>query len=168
MNQNERDVDGYIQNAVSLIERLTDIYCEYTSETNNETKRDMTRLFKRWFSGFDPSVVQPVHQAFLNEVERIVIELSAVLEQLEIESPESCLTYAEKALDIILAPKPSREKTTTEWYLTVIEHQCMHILPYTSAEKLRDIRSEQIKRTPKRLMLPKQRELFNFIEKLIT
>jgi hypothetical protein len=157
------------QDAAHLLECLKDVYSAYMQADSEEKnkKQGVTRLFRKWFASSDPLAAAPVHQEFLNEIGRIVTELASALEEIKQEHPQTCMDYAEKALDLMLAPKPEREKTTVDWYLMVSEYQCASLLPYASMGKLQFIRNDLLKRTPKRLMLPKQRELIESMDNLI-
>ncbi len=164
-----RRPDTHEQEVARLIESLKDVYSSYAQADTEEPKsrQRITRLFKKWFSGFDPLTTQPVNEAFLSEVQRIVAKMAAVLENMKNKTPDASEAIAAKALDIMLAPKPRREKTTTDWYLSISEYLCAPLLPYASSDKLMSARTDMLKRTPKRMMLPKQRELLNTIEETI-
>jgi len=153
----------------ALLRELGEVYAAYTQNAfeGSGRKRGVTRLFRRWFASFDPMAVQPVHQAFLDDVERIVKDLARALESIQAEFPEKTAAYAAQALDIIFSSKPSRQKTTAEWYVTVSEYQSEMLLPYASPDKLQSVRIDMLRRTPKRLMFPKQRQLLDAIESRI-
>ena len=161
--------DSSGKDASVLLKALDEVYQAYiqTNAGGKSKKRGIADLFKRWFSGFNPLEVQPAHHMFLDEVGRIVSDLAYALAGIKSENPELSAVYAGNALDIMLASKSGREKTTAEWYLTVAEYQCEPLLQYASTDKLRSARSVLLKRTPKRLMFPKQRELIKSIESLI-
>ncbi len=100
------DDDITLKDAPEWIKDLGEAYRDYilTQEAGTNKKLGITSLFKRWFSGFDPFAVQPVHQVFLNEVERIVSGLAAALESIRNERPDISAAYANKALDIMFMP----------------------------------------------------------------
>jgi len=155
--------------AIALLEQLSDVYNSYVvSSKHKETSlKGFARLFKKWVS-YNAEAVEPVNQEFLDNVERITAELAAALEKLKESDFKLCCDYAAKAVDIMLSPKPSFEKTTVEWYLTVAEYKSACLLPYLAKGDLKRIRDAQLRATPKRLMLPKQRELFEYLEKLLS
>ncbi len=128
------------------------------------TKR-ITRLFAGWFMGFNPLAANPSHQAFLTEVERIIAELVSVLEKTEPRHPAASTGDAARAVAILLSPKPAREKTSVDWTLTAAEYQVVRLLPYLASDELKSTRAMLLKRTPKRLMFPKQLELIKTIDK---
>ncbi len=169
MSLEENNVERAKADAAALLEQLSGVYKSYVE--NNQPKerslKGVARLFKKWIS-FNAEAVEPLNQEFLDNVERITANLSATLEQLKKSDPELCSAHAAKAADIMLSPKPSREKTTAEWYLTVAEYKSACLLPYLAKSDLKRIRDAQLKATPKRLMYPKQRELFELMEKLLS
>lgn len=152
--------------AAQLLERLRCVYRLYIESNQNHEKSfiGVARLFRRWFS-YNQSAAEPLHQKFLDDVESIIAELASVLGQLVRYATDLSNKYAAKAADLILAPKPDREKTTAEWYMTIAEYKCVAILIYLAADDLERIRDAQLKHTPKRMMYPKQRELLEYIEK---
>jgi hypothetical protein len=154
--------------AAQLVELLNEVYRGYMESSRSQEKsfRGIARLFRRWIS-FNPAVDEPLHQKFVDDVEGIIAELAHALDALGQKDPALCNLYAAKAADLILAPKPGREKTTAEWYMTIAEYKCAAILPYLATDVLRRIRDAQLKATPKRMMYPRQRELFDYIEKLL-
>lgn len=162
--------DAQAWDAASLLERLTRIYTSYTAQSENQRKPKyggVTRLFRRWFSGFDPLSVGPVHQAFLDDVGETAALFAAALETLNKHDSKSSMDYAAKAADVMMTPKPAGEKTTEQWYLTVAEYHIASVLPYLSCGGLERVREGLLKSAPKRLMYPRQRELFDLVEKLI-
>lgn len=169
MYQDENNIERTEAAAAGLLEQLNDVYKSYVE--NNQPKerymKGIARLFKKWIS-YNAAAVEPANQEFLENVERIAQGLADALETLKQKNAESCSAYAAKAADIMLSPKPSREKTTAEWYLTVAEYKSAVILPYLASDDLKRIRDAQLKATPKRLMYPKQRELFELMEKLLS
>ncbi|NLU52282.1 MAG: hypothetical protein GXX10_05410 [Clostridiaceae bacterium] len=58
-------------------------------------------------------------------------------------------------------------KTTAEWYMTVAEYQCFPLLPYLSREDLKHFHDLMLKRVPKRMMYPRQRQLVAQMEELL-
>ncbi|MGE5496062.1 MAG: hypothetical protein ACM3S4_12265 [Burkholderiales bacterium] len=165
----ENNTERAKADAEALLEQLSGVYKSYveSSEPKGRSLKGFARLFKKWIS-YNAEAVEPLNQEFLDNVERITSGLAAALEQLIKSDPELCSAYAAKAADIMLSPKPSREKTTAEWYLTVAEYKSACLLPYLAKGDLKRIRDAQLKATPKRLMYPKQRELFELMEKLLS
>jgi hypothetical protein len=117
--------------------------------------------------GYNPLSVNPDDQAFLDEVERITSQFVPMLEEMKVNNPDACMGYAAKAVDVLLTQKPAKEKTAGDWYLTVAEYQISFLLPYLSCNELKNTREKLLKRTPKRLMFPKQLELIRLIDKLL-
>lgn len=168
LGQRENDAHNR-EDAAKLLERLTDIYLDYSGKNFDQgnPKRGVARLFRKWFTSFDSLSVNSVHQEFLDEVGRIVKKLSLALEELKTDDADACMGFAGQAVSLMLAPKPTKEKTTAEWYLTIAEYQCTSILPFVSYSELKRTREDMLKRTPKRLMYPRQREMIELMESLI-
>ena len=153
-----------------LLAKLDEIYQNYIEKTDSHEKsfRGMGRLFKRWFSSYNPSVAEPIHQEFLDGVAGVTGQLLLVFEQVSEENPEICRAYAARAADLIMAPKkPDREKSAADWYLAISEYQFAPLLPFLNSEDLRRLRDAQLKTTPKRMMVPKQREMLQTMEDLL-
>lgn len=157
------------QIAISLLEQLSEVYSNYQNYDNGQlkAKHGITRLFRKWFVSYNPTVVDAVHQEFLDDVESILKQLSPMLKQLSHDEPDICHVYAAKAVNLMLAPKPAKEKTAVEWYMTIAEYQCSVLLPYLTIDELKQIKDRWLERLPKRLMYPKQRELLRDMEKNI-
>jgi hypothetical protein len=131
------------------------------------SKSKIAKLFGKWFTSFDPSSSDSMHQEFLAGIERIVSELAIVLKQTEQKDIALCHTVARKAVSRLMGQKPAREKTTADWYLTVAEYQCSPLLPYLSREDLKRCRDLLLERVPRRMMFPKQRQLLEQIEEIM-
>lgn len=156
------------QTVNSLLERLSEVYCSYQENDHRKLKAKygITRLFRRWFS-YNTAAVDSMHQEFLNDVESIINELSTTLNKLSQDAPDICNTYAAKAVNLMLAPKPTGEKTTVEWYMTIAEYHCSALLPCLAIDELKRTKDNWLGRLPKRLMYPRQRELLKDMEKYI-
>lgn len=157
------------QAAISLLEQLSEIYSQYqnSDERQLKAKYGITRLFRKWFVSYNSTVVDTMNQEFLDNVESILDKLCTELEQLSYDTKELCNDYAAKALNLMLTPKPTKYKTTVEWYMTIAEYQCACLLPYVATDELKQIKDKWLERSPIRLMYPKQRELLNNMEKCI-
>lgn len=153
-----------------LLIRLDDIYRNYIEKSSSHEKsfRGMSRLFKRWFSSYNPGVTEPVHQEFLEGVTDITGHLTLLLGRLSQEDPAMCNVYAVRAAECILAPKkPDSKKAAADWNMTIAEYQFAPLLPYLAWQDLKRIRDAQLKSTPRGMMLPKQREMLQTMENLL-
>ena len=158
------EVDALTENAAELIERLGGVYLEYKKKNNLENpKRGFNRLFEKWLT-LDPLAIKPIHQEFLDNVNRIVVELVLILEHINGIAPEVCRDYTGKALGIMFTPKPDKAKTDTDRYFTIAEYESVPLFSYASLEDLQRFRSELLKRTPKRFMFPKQLEMIEIMD----
>lgn len=164
MNKNE----CFEQTAISLLDRLSQVYFSYQENGHRKMKTmyGITRLFRGWFS-YNAAAIDSLHQDFLNDVESIINELSTTLKTLSQDAPDICNAYAAKAVDLILAPKPTKDKTAVEWYMTIAEYKCSALLPYLALDDLKRTKDNWLGRLPKRLMYPRQRELLKDMEKYI-
>lgn len=152
-----------------LLDQLHKHYKNYLekNQQQEQSKNKITKMFGKWFAGFDPLSSDLMHQEFLDGVERIISELSIALKQLEQNSPELCNSFADKAVSRLMMPKPAKEKTTAEWYMTVAEYQCVPLLPYLNREVLEYYHDLMLKRVPRRMMYPKQMQLLDQMEEII-
>lgn len=155
--------------AEDLIGQLDRHYFEYCEkyQKKKKSKSKIANLFGKWFSSFEPSSLDPMHQEFLKGIEQIISELTISLKQLEQKDPNLCHAIAEKAVGRLMIPKPAKEKTTAEWYMTVAEYQCSPLLSYLCREDLKHYRDLMLERTPRRLMFPKQRLLLEQMEEIM-
>ncbi len=154
------EASGYAEQGALLIERLFTTYREYNEKAyDQKQKRGFGRLFGKWISRQDPLVISQDNKEFLGAIASIVDELTSILASLEGSEPFLCSEYACKALEIMLSQKPSKGESEAEWYLIVAEYQSTALLGYASADDLARFRDRLLERTPKRLMLPKQREM---------
>lgn len=168
MGLNQKDEP--LARAESLLAGLSSIYSDFTEKNTEEGRpatKKITRLFARWFTGFNPLTANPEHQAFLNEVQHVIAQLTSLLEEIKPTDPGMCKHEAAKAVAILMPPRSGREKTAADWSLTVAEYQVVFLLPYLSKDELGNLRAKLLKRTPKRLMLPKQLELLKMIDTLL-
>lgn len=161
---------GFETQAAAQVERLREVYRAYTESSKDQPRpyKGMARLLKGWFSGFNPSAAEPLHQEFLDDVEDIITKLDSVLDKLSELKPDKSSSYALEAAAVMLSPKPVLEKTTAQWYMTIAEYKSTAILPYLERDDLKAIRDAQLNTTPKRLMYPRQRELFEYMERLLS
>lgn len=156
------------QTAVTLLGQLSEVYSNYQNNDKQlKAKHGITRLFRKWFISYNPTVVDTMHQEFLDNVEGIIEQLCIALEQLSYDAKELCNDYAAKVVNLMLAPKPTKYKTTVEWYMTIAEYQCACLLPYLAQDELIQIKNKWLERLPRRLMYPKQRELLKHMEKYV-
>lgn len=155
--------------AEELLHQLNRHYADYLEKYQDQQRSQslFAKLFGKWFTSLEPSSADSLHQDFLAGVERIVSGLTATLKQLELSDPHLCQTLAEKAVDRLMMPKPEKEKTQAEWYMAIAEYQAEPLLPYLSREALQRHRDLLLKRVPKRMMYPRQRQLLERVEELI-
>lgn len=154
------------QRAADTLEQLCEVYRVYLEENQEQqpSPNILSRLFGGWFASSDPQKMEPVHREFLQAVENIAGQLAELLEQLKRDHTDLCQAYAQRAISIMLVPKTEKEKLAAEWYMTAAEYQSAMLLPYLSRFELRRVRDGMLKRTPKRLMYPKEKELLEQIE----
>ena len=124
-------------------------------------------MFERWFY-LDPNAIKPLHKEFLDEVKRLVAELAPVLERMEGSDPEACRDHAARALGIMFAPKPSKQKTDADRYLAIAEYESVPLFSFAPRDDLTRVRDGLLKRTPRRFMFPKQLEMVKLLEKIIS
>lgn len=155
--------------AVGLLESLAGLYRDYAEKCRQQvqTGGKIARLFRRWFSGYEPSAADALHLDFLDETRRLVTNLAGLLDRHQNDRPGICGAYAEKAAGILLRPKPAREKTAADWYMVAAEQYCGVLLPFLDRDALRRVRDDYVKHTPKRLMFPKQREVLEHMERML-
>ncbi len=160
--------DEPLAQAEQLLADLSGIYSDFTDKNTEEDRtaaKRITRLFTKWFSGFNPLSANPDQQAFLDEVQRIATQLASLFEDAILAYPDACRSDAARAVSIMMPSRPTRERTAEDWSLTAAEYHIASFLPYLSQEELSNIHAKLLKRTPKRLMLPKQLELLKMIDK---
>lgn len=155
--------------AEDLLGQLDRYYSEYLERYRQQekSKSKIAKLFGKWFTSFEPTSSDSMHQEFLNGIERIVSGLAMILNNLKQKNPQYCQSVAGKAVGRIMTPKPAREKTTAEWYMTVAEYQCFPLLPYLSREDLEHFHDLMLERVPRRMMYPRQRQLVEQMEELL-
>ena len=159
------------EQAQHLIDKLHNLYAEYIEKNRQyEERQDKSigKIFSRWFSGSDPFATDPIHQEFLDNIDKIVMELTIPLSQLQQDAPEFCNDIAETAVRRLMAPQlPDRQpRSTGEWYMTVAEYQSAPLLPYLELKVMENLRSEMFK-IPKRMMFPKQKKFFEKFEEIL-
>lgn len=159
----ETDVEGVL----TCLGSAFSVFLEKEAQKQPSSTKRITRLFAGWFSGFNPLSSDPGHQAFLDEVERIIAQLVSNIEKIKVKWPDVSISAAARAAEILLPPKSGRERTPADWTLTVAEYQLIHLIPFLAADTLKDIRATLLRRTPKRMMFPKQRELIAVIDTLL-
>ena len=124
-------------------------------------------MFEKWFI-LDPNAIKPLNKEFLEDVRNYAAKLALVLERMDESAPEVCRDYAGKALGIMLAPKPDKQKTDADRYLAIAEYESVPLFSFASPNDLRRIKDELLKRTPKRFMFPKQLEMVELLENIIS
>lgn len=151
--------------AEDLVNQLESHYKHYTQLPENLPKqRDFGRLFQGWFSNNEEQS-EPVHQAFLSKTETLCRQLSQTLDKLE---PKISEPLALRAAQLVLVHNCICIDRDRSSYLTAAEYLCMPLLPYLSLQGLDDLRRAMLARTPRRMMFPKQLEVLQACETLIT
>jgi len=155
--------------AKDLLVQLDRLYSDYLEkyQQQEKSKSKVAKLFGKWFASFEPTLSDSMHQEFLAGIERVIKELAMTLNSLKQENLQLCHSIAGKAVSRLMMPKPANEKTTAEWYMTVAEYQCFPLLPYLSREDLKHFHDLMLKRVPKRMMYPRQRQLVAQMEELL-
>ena len=156
------------ENAAELIKGLSGAYLEYAKKNSLQNpKRGFNVLFERWFH-LDPHEIKPLHKEFLEDVKHFVTKLALALERMKDSEPEVCGDYAGRALGIMFAPKPDKQKTDADRYLVIAEYESVPLFSYASSDDLQRIRDALLKRTQRRFMFPKQLEMVELLEKIIS
>jgi len=165
----ENKWENTVKQAEDLLYRLERHYTEYSEKSDKQEKSmsAFTKLFSKWLSNTDSASLNPIHDDFIAGTERIVSELVTALNELEKEEPKLCSVIASKAVGCMLKPEKKYEKTTADWFITAAEQMCLPLLPFLSKEDLAYFRDFMLSRSPRRLMLPKQKEIFDKIEALL-
>lgn len=162
---------GQRPQAEALLEDIRAHYRRYAEDcrglsASGAPGRSLARLFRHWIS-YDPQAAEPVHTAFLDGLSALVEELAGVLEAGVREDPAACQAAACQAVELLLDPRPRGAGADHASYLLAAEYQCAPLLPYLPREALERWRAELLRRTPRRMMFPKERELLARIETLM-
>ena len=150
-----------------LLADLDNIYNQYAAKNAQEaSEKRPDSLFAKWFNIASPD--QAMHQAFMSDVERCTAAIAQTLAPLKQSAPAHCQEYAHRALHVLFAPKPKEEQTDFERYLAIVEYYGAALFPYASLDELERIHREQLERTPRRRMFPKQLETLQALERMIS
>lgn len=153
-----------------LIDKLYEHYDNYIEKSYRyeQENKSITKLFEKWFRGFDSSASDSMHQEFLDGIDKIVTQLSEQLKQIQQDAPDLCSDFAEKAVRRLMAPKIPRNqpRSNAEWYMTIAEYQCATLLPYLKLEVMEELRGTIFK-VSRRMMFPKEREFFDEFERIL-
>lgn len=151
--------------ARELVERLDRLYRELgpSARQQEQAKRGLARLLDRWFRGAQTADADPMYREFLDAAGALTQALAAALVDLgPAERDERALAAAR----ILLAPKKLETCATDEWYRVAAERECAALLPFLRRDTLKRLRDEYVRNTPRRMMLPRQRELLDQMERL--
>jgi len=152
--------------AESLLEQLREHYRQYaggTEQQEQSRKGYLQRMFGRWlFNG--PQVDNPVHLAFLSGAEELAGALALAAAGVAPEERQAGQEAASEAVGIMLAAKPETLSNEAQLFMVAAEQYCKPLLPLLSREQLLGHRERMLARTSRRMMLPKQAEVFDLIE----
>ncbi len=156
-----------IHEAQRLAALLSDLCGDYAKGGGPvRVSATFSNLFRRWFST-DPERVSEEDSRFLAEAARLTDELAGELASAAREDPEAARRVAAGAVDQLLFSVPAKPTNDREWYLVVAGYESGKLFPYLSPEDLARVRDEMCRRTPRRMMLPRQLELLEQAERLL-
>lgn len=160
-----------VRRADELVCGLEEHFRRYTAACERQKESggfgdNLLRMFRHWIS-YNAKRAEPVHADFLEGLQAQVQALSAVLDELEAYDQRACRRLAARAVALLMAPQPEGVKSDCQWYLLVAEYQCGPLFAYLTREDLEHWRDEMLRRTPRRMMYPKQLELLETAEKLL-
>lgn len=124
------------------------------------------RIFRHWLS-YNAERIEAEDSRFLNEVARLTKDLAELLISLSQEDPAAARRIAAGAVGELLFFGPAKPLTDRDWYLTAAGYESERLFPHLSREDLGWVRDEMCRRTPRRLMLPRQLELLKAVETLL-
>jgi hypothetical protein len=99
----------------------------------------------------------PMHQAFFDDVSSCVQTLADRLAEMPDEE------VARQAAELLLTPKPNGRNVSQIWWLMTTELTGPLVLPYVAKEDVKVLRDNYKKGYRKSAMLPKQREIYDFM-----
>ena len=159
VDENEKTVRGAEDAALAILQK----YEAYTDHMRAlERKTTMLDTLKGWIMGGSVASRDKANQTFYQEVEVLVRELCAALETAETETASRSSAQAAR---VILAPRPVKSTSASDWMLTAAQGHAIALIPYLEREVLQQLRDEYRKAYPKRMMLPKQREVLAAMER---
>ena len=152
-----------------LLTSLEDHYCSYEQQwqdhqRSRSIRQGIASLFQHWVS-YDDQDAHPIHTEFLTKTQALVDELAEALHQCD---PDEGSQLAGQAVSLMLSPKPSQGKNDCQWYMMAAEAFCAPLLPFMTSEELARQKAQWLKKTPKRLMLPKQQELLAHMDHILS
>ncbi|MCF0228409.1 MAG: hypothetical protein HUJ76_01785 [Parasporobacterium sp.] len=150
-----------------ILEQLASVYYDYAIGKNSDPSigKGFARMFRHWVS-YNNQKVDEEDKKFLSDVERLVAELVSELSERAENDPDSAGRLSSKAVDMLLFPgqNAGREK---QWFMLVAAYQCESLFQFMSGDDLRTVCDRMLKRTPRRMMLPKELELLESAEKIL-
>lgn len=147
-----------------LIARLGEIYTKYEDKCAAEDAKPKN-IFAHMFGGGNKN--QYLHERFLDDTSECITSLRENLEKLK-EDTASTNYFAEAAINILFMPKPAKEHTDYQRYVSIAEFLHGPILfPYATQEVLKRIHGELVARLPRRQMFPKQEEMFALLSEML-
>lgn len=153
--------------AERLAAQLSELCRNYAS--GNHEKRAgsaFARIFRHWIS-YDAGRIEAEDSRFLNEAGRLTYDLAEALASLSQEDLAAAQRIAAGAVGGLLFSGPAKPLTDRDWYLTAAGYESEKLFLYLSREDLSRVRDEMCRRTPRRLMFPRQLELLKAVETLL-
>ena len=153
--------------AERLAARLSELCHDYAAADRVKSAGSgFARLFRHWIS-YNEQRIEAEDRRFLDEVARLTDELDGALASLSREDLPAARRIAAGAVEGLLFFGPASPVTDQDWYLTAAGYESEKLFPYLSREELGRVRDEMCRRTPRRLMFPKQLELLKAVETLL-
>lgn len=152
--------------AREVLDRLEERYRAFSEAAGSRVKPKLglAGVFEKWFRSPGPSEPQPMFTDFLKSVQALSEELA---EALRGASAEERSEAGFAAARIMLASKPTNDKSEAEWYMIAAEYSFSALIPVLAPDTLRAIRDDYKSRTPKRMMFPRQLELLKRMERAL-
>ena len=141
---------------------------QYSTYANRQPqKKGLKDMFSKWVRN-DAGQIDPADKEFLKNVEGLIEKLDKSLSKIAGVDRSHSEKLCGRALSIIFAPKSAKETNDTERYLTASEYLAPVLFEHASRDDLHRIRKELLDRIPKRLMFPKQRELVDVLDQMLS
>lgn len=165
MNQRSNPDDAAV--ALDLLNALGAVYHEMTVKEKARGPKGLQQMFSGWFSSGGRYAVPMEQVAFFAQVESIVTRLTSVLGCLRETDPARCHAYTRQALELLLSLGSDKAPSGGATYLIVAGYQSAALFSFASPGDLEQIRKELLRRTPRRMMFPKEREMLAQMETVI-
>lgn len=156
---------GEKKDARLLLEELTESYTGMLEGSREIRSKESwsERAFGKLFRS-QPTRSESYCADLFERVDVLCGELSRALEA---EPPEVREAIALEALELVLLSDLGSMEFSESLIVVACEYAGRHLLPCLSVEKLGELRAEYAKRTPKREMLPRQRQLLKLMDSLL-